>query len=325
MDIYFLGTGAGMPSRDRNVTSIALELYEERGTFWMFDCGEGTQHQILRSRLKLSKLEMIFITHMHGDHIYGLPGLLTSRSYQGGTTPVHLFGPPGIKSFLKHVFEFSQSHPDYPLVIHEHAVGNKGDIIGNGVVFEDERFKVVTAFLEHRIPCYGYRIEEKTRPGKLLTEKLTQLGIPPGPIYANFKKFPEVVLPDGRKIKTVDYLDVPIPGRVVAIMGDTRICDNCSRLSRDADVLVHEATFSHEERDLAYRYHHATSTEVARMAQSSGVAALIMTHISSRYKGDAVDQLVAEAKVWIEEAYVAEDLWSLHVPRKDETGKSVDF
>ncbi|MDF2815224.1 MAG: ribonuclease, partial [Paenibacillus sp.] len=117
MDLYFLGTGAGMPSKERNVTSIALRLYEERGTFWLFDCGEGTQHQIMRSSLKLSKLEYIFITHLHGDHIYGLPGLLSSRSNQGGDTPVTLFGPSGLKQFIDYALSISQTHLTYELKV----------------------------------------------------------------------------------------------------------------------------------------------------------------------------------------------------------------
>lgn len=316
MDILFLGTGAGMPSIERNVTSIALELYEERGKFWLFDCGEGTQHQILRSRLKLSKLEKIFITHMHGDHIYGLPGLLTSRSYQGGESALHIYGPQGISQYLQMSFELSQAQPDYPLHIHEHTVDEQGHIIGDGVVFEDEQFKVLTKFLDHRIHSYGYRIEEKEKAGKLLTEKLLEIGVPPGPIYAQIKRDKEVMLEDGTRIVSADFLDKPIPGRIVTIMGDTRICDNGACLSEDADVLVHEATFGQKDRTLAHRYYHATSADVAKMASSCKVKTLIMTHFSSRYKGNATDFLVDEAKAWIADAHVAHDLWSFHIPRK---------
>jgi ribonuclease Z len=159
MEIYFLGTNAGVPTLQRNVTSIALRLLEERRTFWMFDCGEGTQHQVLRSPLRLGKLEKLFITHLHGDHLFGLPGLLSSRGYQGGTSPLTVYGPPGIKAYLDISLSASQSRIPYKLEIIEH---------GGGLVFEDDTFKVEAGLLEHRIDSYGYRVTEKDSPGTVI-------------------------------------------------------------------------------------------------------------------------------------------------------------
>lgn len=123
MEIYFLGTNAGVPTLQRNVTSVALRLLEERRTFWMFDCGEGTQHQVLRSPLRLGKLEKLFITHLHGDHLFGLPGLISSRGYQGGTSPLTVYGPPGLKAYLDISLSVSQSRIPYKLEIVEHSGG----------------------------------------------------------------------------------------------------------------------------------------------------------------------------------------------------------
>jgi ribonuclease Z len=307
LELFFLGTGAGMPSRERNVTSIVLTLYEERGTFWMFDCGEGTQQQVLRSPLKLSKLEKVFITHLHGDHVYGLPGLLTSRSYQGGEKPLTLYGPPGLKRMIDVVLEVSQARLDYELLIEE---------IQEGLVFEDASFRVEAALLEHRIDSYGYRITEKDMPGRLLHEKLLADGVQPGPIYARIKRGESVTLPDGRQLTPSLYVAPPIPGRVVVIMGDTRVCESSRRLSKDADVLVHEATYGTAEKKRAYRYYHATADEVASAAKESGVKRLVMTHFSSRYADLGVDSLVEEAKTHLPDVYAAHDFWSMPIPRK---------
>lgn len=296
-----------MPSRERNVTSIILKLYEERGTFWMFDCGEGTQQQVLKSPLKLSKLEKLFITHLHGDHVYGLPGLLASRSYQGGEQPLTLYGPPGIKQMLEIILKTSQAHLDYELRIEE---------IQEGFVFEDEHFRIETALLEHRIESYGYRIEEKDTPGRLLHEKLLEDGVPQGPLYAKIKRGETVTLPDGRQITPTLYVSPPVPGRTVVIMGDTRVCGNSRKLSKQADVLVHEATFGSELKKMAYRYHHATSDDVARAAKEDGVNNLVMTHFSSRYAREGVEQLVEEAREHVPNAYAAHDFWSFPIPRK---------
>ncbi len=295
-----------MPSRERNVTSIVLKLYEERGTFWMFDCGEGTQQQILRSPLRLSKLEKLFITHLHGDHIYGLPGMLTSRSYQGGEKPLTLYGPPGLKHMLEVILATSQAHLDYELVIEE---------IQEGVVFEDEGFRVETALLEHRIDSYGYRIIEKDTPGRLLHEKLIEDGVPQGPLFAKIKRGESITLEDGRQITPALYVSPPIPGRTIVIMGDTRVCDNSKALSMNADVLVHEATFGADMKKMAYRYHHATSDEVAQAAKECGVKHLVMTHFSSRYAKDGVEGLVEEARLHLPDAYAAHDFWSFPIPR----------
>lgn len=297
-----------MPSKQRNVTSIALNLLDERGTYWLFDCGEGTQQQIMNSPVKLGRTEMLFITHLHGDHLYGLPGLLTSRSYLGGDTPLTMFGPPGLKRFVDTALEVSGAHLTYVLKIVE--------IEEEGLLFEDDTFLVETARLEHRIECFGYRIIEKDQPGKLMLDKLTELGIPAGPIYGKLKQGQTVQLEDGRTLHGADFLGAPIPGRIVVILGDTRYCSGAQLLARGADVLVHEATFAMDKQELAYSFDHATSTDAARIAQEAGVNALIMTHISSRYQGDAVLELLQEAQHHHSNSHIAKDFWSFDVPRK---------
>lgn len=307
MEIYFLGTGAGMPAKERNVTSICLTLYEERGTFWMFDCGEGTQHQILKSPIRLSRLEKIFITHLHGDHIYGLPGILTSRSYQGGEKPLDIYGPPGIRNYIETVLSISQAHLDYDLHVHE---------LDEETVFSDEQFSVSMIKLEHRIDSYGYRIEEKERPGKLMHEKLKAAGINPGPLYAQIKSGQNVTLDDGRRFTASEFVASPIPGRVVVILGDTRPVERVKEFSRNADVLVHESTFDHTLSDMAWKYYHSTARQAAEIAAAAKVKTLILTHISHRYQGERTKLLEREAGEIFANHYIAQDFWGYTVPSK---------
>jgi ribonuclease Z len=308
LHIYFLGTGAGMPSRQRNVTSIALVLFEERGTFWLFDCGEGTQHQILKSPLRPGKLEKLFITHLHGDHLYGIPGLLTSRSYQGGSEPLTLYGPPGLRNFVETALRISQAHLDYELKIVE---------MEQGIVFQDEQFTVETLRLDHRIDSYGYRVTERDLPGRLDSERLRTLGIAPGPLYGQLKNGRDVTLPDGTVIRSSDVVGPSRPGRIVTILGDTRPCDAAVQLAKGADLLVHEATYAMGMEDLAHRYFHSTSAAAARTARTAGVGHLILTHLSSRYQDEGVQSLLEEARAVFPHTDVAHDFSSFPVVRKE--------
>jgi ribonuclease Z len=302
--VFFLGTGAGVPAKLRNVTSIALKLLEERGSIWLFDCGEATQHQILHTSIKPRRIEKIFITHLHGDHIYGLPGLLSSRSFQGGETEVTLYGPKGLQEYIEVSLAVSQTYLKYPLKIVE---------IGEGIVFEDDQFIVEALRLDHGIPSYGYRIVEKDRPGTLLADKLMEMGIKPGPIYKKIKNGENVVLDDGTRILAENFLGPAQKGRVVAILGDTRKCENAVKLAREADLLVHEATFSKGEEDLAHDYYHSTTHQAAEVALRAGVKQLCLTHISSRYDREAWKQLVAEAREVFANTVIAEDFKEIDV------------
>ncbi|WP_145413501.1 ribonuclease Z [Paenibacillus xylanexedens] len=288
MELYFLGTNAGVPTLQRNVTSIGLRMLDERRALWLFDCGEGTQHQILSSPLKLSKLEKIFITHLHGDHVFGLPGLLSSRAYQGGTTPLTVYGPPGTERMIATTMEISQSRLNYDLNVVEHT---------GGVLFEDDSFIVESALLEHRIDSYGYRITEKDRPGSLDPAKLATYGLKPGPLFGRLKRGETITLDSGDTVRPEDVLGAPKRGMVITILGDTRPCENVKPLAQNADVLVHEATFMHDLAETAHEYYHSTSRQAAEAALAANVGQLIMTHFSSRYKDEEqLQPLLEEAK-----------------------------
>ncbi|MDP4171848.1 MAG: ribonuclease Z [Bacillota bacterium] len=305
MDIFFLGTGAGVPAKLRNVTSIALKLLEERGAVWLFDCGEATQHQILHTSIKPRRIEKIFITHLHGDHIYGLPGLLSSRSFQGGETEVTVYGPKGIEQFLTVTLSVSQTYLKYPLKIVE---------IEEEVVFEDDQFTVEVRALEHGIPSFGYRIVEKNKPGTLLADKLLEAGVPPGPLYKKIKNGETVTLDNGKTIDPSEFVGPAQKGRIVTILGDTRYCENAVLLAKEADLLVHEATFSKEDAKLAYDYFHSTTHHAAEIATRANVTQLCLTHISSRYDRQASQELVKEACEVFANTIMAEDFKEIHIP-----------
>ncbi|MGM1044692.1 ribonuclease Z [Paenibacillus uliginis N3/975] len=307
MELYFLGTNAGVPTLQRNVTSIALRLLEERRSMWLFDCGEGTQHQILRSPLKMTRLEKIFITHLHGDHIFGLPGLLSSRSAQGATSPVTIYGPKGIKAYIETSLDISQSRVNYSLEVVEHS---------GGVLFEDDGFRVESALLEHRAESFGYRITEKDRPGNLDLERLESYGLKPGPLYGRLKRGESVQTPDGQEVHAADVLLAPKKGRIVTILGDTRPCANIVPLAKGSDLLVHEATFMHELQDIANEYYHSTALQAAEAASEAGVKELMLTHFSSRYKDtEHLQPLLDEAKQVFPNTRLAEDFGLYPVQR----------
>ncbi|EJM0232835.1 ribonuclease Z [Listeria monocytogenes] len=299
MELVFLGTGAGVPSRGRNVTSIALSMLNERNAIWLFDCGEATQHQIMRSQIKLSKLEKIFITHLHGDHIFGLPGLLSSRSFQGGKSDLTIYGPVGITEYVETSLRLSGTRLTYKIIFNE---------IEPGLIFEDKMFSITVDELDHGLRSFGYRIVEKDKPGALNADKLIDDGVEPGPIFQKIKKGETVTLADGSIINGKDYIDEPQKGKIISIFGDTKATASELELALNADVLVHEATFEGDKEKLAGEYMHSTTLQAASLAKKANVKKLILTHISSRYDRDASKELLIEAQSVFENTEIAYDL-----------------
>ncbi|MEW8966709.1 ribonuclease Z [Exiguobacterium alkaliphilum] len=293
MKLHFLGTGSGMPSKQRNVSGLGLTLPKQT---WLFDCGEATQHQILHTSLKPRKVSAVFITHLHGDHVFGLPGFLSTRSALAGTDPLTLYGPKGIKKWLETTLNVTGSYLGYPLTIVEYKDGDE---------FLQDGHRVTVKKLEHRFPSYGFRIEAPIRPGTLLVDKVKALGIPNGPIYGQIKQV-ETFEFEGKTYASKEYVTEPVAGPVIAILGDTVPCENAERLARDADVLVHEATFMEAEAKLARQYGHSTTVEAAALAKTCRVGQLIVTHISARYQGRE-SEFKAEVVTAFGNSHVASD------------------
>lgn len=309
MEITFLGTSSGTPTRSRNVSSVALRL-PQRAEAWLFDCGEGTQHQLLRSEIRSSQIRRIFVTHMHGDHIFGLMGLLASCGLAGSAQAIDIYGPPGLDDYIRACSKYSYTHFSNRVKVYP---------VSPGLVYEDEEFTVSCRLLKHRVPAYGYRISEKDRPGRFDIEKATTLGIPSGPVYGQLKRGETVTLPDGRRISGKDLCGETESGRKIVYCTDTIYCDSAVELAEDADVLIHEATFSHGEADMAFESLHSTSTMAAQVALAANVKQLIMTHFSPRYTpGNSMDvkDLLDEAKAIFPNTMLAYDFLTYEVPRR---------
>jgi ribonuclease Z len=308
LQITFLGTSSGVPTRSRNVSSIALRL-PQRAEVWLFDCGEGTQHQLLRSDVKISQIRRIFVTHLHGDHIFGLMGLLASCGMAGNPSRIDLYGPPGLDKYIEACTRYSQTHFSYPLRVHT---------VQPGLLYEDNEFTVSSGLLHHRVTAFGYRIAEKDRPGHFDAKKAADLGIPSGPLYGKLKRGEQIVLPDGRKIDGADFCAPPELGRKIAYCTDTIFCDGAIALAQDADVVIHEATFAHQDAEMAYQRLHSTSTMAAQVALAASAKLLLMTHFSPRYApGNALqlDDLLQEARSIFPNTELAYDFFSYEVPR----------
>lgn len=305
MELFFLGTSAGVPTRTRNVTSILLDLqHPTRSGLWMFDCGEGTQHQLLRTAAHPGKLDKIFITHLHGDHLFGLPGLLCSRSMAGNIQPLTIYGPPGIREFVETSLRISGSWTDYPLEIIE---------IKPGVVFKDDAYTVTAAALNHPVECYGFRIEERDKPGALDGAALITAGVPFGPLFQQLKRGESVTLEDGRTINGAEYLSPPRPGKKLAIFGDTAPCENALALAQGVDLLVHEATLEVAMEEKANSRGHSSTHQAARLARDAQVKKLIVTHVSSRYDAEGCAMLLAECCAIFAASELAEDFATVRV------------
>ncbi len=283
MKLQFLGTSAGTPTRLRNVTALALG-FEGRGDWYLFDCGEATQHQLQKSAFSLGRLSKIFITHLHGDHIFGLPGLLTSRSMAGGATkPIHVYGPKGIREFIETSLRLSASHVTYPLDITEFTKP--------GEVYTDARDTVETVRLSHDIPSFAYVVREAALPGRFDMAKAKAAGVPSGPLLGRLHKGETVTMDDGTELKGGEFSGPPRPGRTVIIGGDNDDPALLGDALTTADLFIHEATLTEPVKaGLSFQSRHSTAADVAKAASAADLGNLILTHISPRYGFDPTER-----------------------------------
>ncbi len=282
LQITFFGTSAGLPTKERNTQAIALNLEPYSNAIWLFDVGEATQHQILNHSIKLGKVDHIFITHLHGDHIFGLPGLLTSRSFQGGEhKPLTIIGPKGIQQFVETTLHLSESHLNYPITYIE---------IENELSYHADGFTVTAALLNHGIVSFGYRIEAPNTPGKIDVQALKQIGLEPGPKYQEVKDN-DTFEYNGLIYNSHDFKGETRQGQRVAIFGDTMPCKNEYTIAQDVDVMVHESTFLEGDKTLANNYHHSHISDVFKLAREAHVKHSLITHISNRYTLEDIEAL----------------------------------
>jgi ribonuclease Z len=299
MEIVFLGTSAAIPTARRNTSATAIVRSNE---ILLFDCGEGTQMQFQKAGLRPGKLSKIFISHFHGDHLYGLIGFLTTLQLSGRTEPLTIYGPAGIADYLNYMkcmgcFEFN-----YPVGCIEVNAENPAQ------TWEFDSYAITCMPLQHRIFTLGYRLQEKPLAGKFDVQKAEILGIAAGPDRTRLQRGEVVETTKGRKVHPEEVIGPSRPGRIVAVCLDTQKCDSAVTLARDADLLIHEATFDTSREHLAVSTGHATALDAAETARKANVHKLVLTHISARFNVDDEPILLEEACKIFQETVIAEDL-----------------
>ena len=273
MKLTFLGTSAGKPTKERNVSALALE-FDQDNKWYLFDCGEATQHQIIRSRLSIGKLDTVFITHMHGDHYYGLPGLLSSKALDTAFRPLTVYGPKGIKKFLECTLDVSFENLGYELKIIEFEAKE---------TFMFNKFSLKILALEHSIESFAFYIKENDIDNKINEKKLRSIGLEPSPLYGELQRGNSVIC-EGKELNPVDFTLEPIVGRSLIIAGDNCSPDILGKYLDDLDLLVHECTYRQEDYDrLQVKVLHTTAKELGAVVQKRNVKNLIASHINPRY------------------------------------------
>ncbi|XP_051552372.1 zinc phosphodiesterase ELAC protein 1 [Myxocyprinus asiaticus] len=364
MDITFLGTGSAYPSPNRGASALVLRT---EGENWLFDCGEGTQTQFMKSQLKAGKITKIFISHLHGDHLFGLPGLLCTISLSCTPQPdqpppcVDIYGPQGLRHFLRVALELSSSQLMFSYAVHEletscdqcPAEGHlsptqttSSDALhpqeqpGRSIhldpdtdcysLIEDKQFVVKAFRLYHRVPSFGFSVEERERPGRLNTDLLKELGLKPGPLFGRLKNGQSVTLESGRILTASEVLEPPLKGRKVCVFGDcsTALGEGFKRACQGADVLVHEATLEDGQSEKAIEHGHSTPSMAAAVALACEARTLVLYHFSQRYKPetlrrdgeDDVTELKRQAEIVLQgsgtEVILAEDFLMLPIALK---------
>lgn len=301
LSVILLGTSASRPTIERNVASVALV---REGETMLFDCGEGTQRQMMRYGVAFS-LGDIFFTHFHADHVIGVIGLMRTMALQGRTDPLRLWGPKGAERHLKSAEKFGVDRLTFPVEINELDAGQP-------VKRKDHAF--VPFAVEHGPGlAFGWALKEDDRKGRFDPDHARELGVPEGPMWGKIHKGEPVTLENGKVIQPAELVGPPRPGRTVVITGDTRPCAGTVEAARNADLLIHESTFGDEEAERAKETGHSTAREAAIVARAANCRRLLLTHFSARYSRDAAE-LEAQARAEFPDTIVGRDGMNIDVP-----------
>jgi ribonuclease Z len=300
--IIFLGTGGSWPTVKRNVSSVAIKRSSE---IILFDCGEGTQRQFQQSNLSYMQISKIFITHFHGDHFLGLPGLIQTMQLNDRDKPLHIYGPKGMQELTSQLLSLGYFRPNYKIIAHE---------IADGQEVEFEGYSIAAVKVNHNVPALSYCLREHPRPGRFNKSKALKLGIPEGPLFSKLQKGQIITLSSGKKITPNMILGPSRKGRKIVISGDTKPSDQMISFSQDADILIHEGTFDSRLQDVAMGYGHTTAAQAAEIAKKAKVEKLFLVHISPRYLDYHV--LEDEARQVFPHSYVPKDFQEVEINLK---------
>jgi ribonuclease Z len=302
LNIIFLGTSGSWPTVKRNVSSIAVKRGSE---IILFDCGEGTQRQFQKSKLSYMQISKLFITHFHGDHFLGIPGLIQTMQLNDREKPLHIYGPNGMINLVSQLLSLGYFRPSYKIIAHEIT---ENDILD----FDEYIIKILK--VDHGVPAIAYSLEEKMRPGKFNKSKALKIGVPEGPLFSKLQHGETIILDNGKKINPKMVLGEPRKGRKIVISGDTKQCKKMIDFSKNADVLIHDSTFESELKDTAEAYGHATSRQSAEIAEKAKVEKLFLTHISPRYLDHK--ELEKDARKIFKNSFVAKDFQEIEIKLK---------
>jgi ribonuclease Z len=287
---------------------------ERKGRILLFDCGEGTQYRLMHADLSRARIDAIFVTHLHGDHCYGLPGLLSTMALQQRRDPVTMVLPDGAQAMLEGIPGADPAELPFPVEIRE-----VGDGLTEALVYEADELTVTARPLRHRCFAMGFRLQERDRPGRFHPERARALGVPEGPAFARLQGGAAVTLDDGTTVRPGQVLGPPRSGISVAYVTDTRPCEDGRALAADVDLLYHDATFADALHERAVETGHSTAREAATVAREAGARRLLLGHISARY-GDTAP-LAVEARSVFPQVEVAEELYRYELdPRDHESG-----
>lgn len=303
LSVSFLGTSAAWPSAQRNVSSTALKWGSE---ILLFDCGEGTQRQLQKSGLSYMAVRTIFLTHLHGDHHYGLPGLLKTMQLNERTEPLDIVGPPGLRDLMAVYARLARVDDQFPVTVTE---------LADGDVWTAQVYKVAARKLDHGIYNLGYAFMEPDRPGRFDKPTALELGVPEGPLFRKLQQGESVQTADGDAVRPDQVMGAPRKGRKVVVTGDTGPCEALVEMAADSDLLIAEATYCQDMVEKAAEYGHMTAAQAAEMARRSNVRRLVLTHLSPRYTDD--ERHREEATAVFPTTEVARDLMTLEVPLVD--------
>lgn len=297
----FLGTAGSIPTPDRSLPAIAIR---RKGELILFDCGEGLQRQMIRAGVGFHRKTTVLITHMHGDHLLGLPGLFQTMSLLDRERKLEIYGPPGIKAFVNAISQTVQFTLTFPIEIAE--------IKEPSIVCHQKEYQIYATWATHVIPSLAYALIEKPRPGKFYPEKAQALRIPEGPLWSQLQHGSSVKLSDGRVVKPENVLGPQRPGRKIVYTGDTGPSQEIIEFAEHADLLIHDATLDDELLERAREDGHSTPSQAAEVAKKARVKRLILTHISARYKD--ISLLLEQASKIFSHVDVAEDFMKVEIP-----------
>ncbi|MEP6778614.1 MAG: ribonuclease Z [Gemmatimonadaceae bacterium] len=310
LTVRFLGTSAACPTVDRNVSGLAIV---REGETFLFDCGEGTQRQMMRYGVSFG-FNHLFFTHAHSDHILGLTGLLRTLQLQGRTEPMHIWGPKNSSRTLRQCITLGGERITFPVEVTE---------LTEWQTIPGEDYHIQSFPVDHRgTPAIGYALIEHTRLGRFNPELARAIGIPEGPMWGQIHRGKSVTLDDGRVVEPQELVGEARRGRRIVLTGDTRPCSATIEVAHDADLLIHEATFADDETDRALETGHSTAREAATVAQTAGARRLVLTHISARYTREA-PELEAQAKEVFARTQIARDGLELTVAATEESATTL--